>query len=70
MTEYGHVPAASARRTRTNYLVKVTERTHIEKMGADARFTEDDGKTWTEVPGQHDSVDEPLGLHRELPEGG
>ena len=31
--------------------VTVTEHTHIEKMGDDARFTEDGGETWTEVPG-------------------
>ena len=29
----------------------VTERTRIEKEGDDARFTEDDGATWTALPG-------------------
>ena len=34
-----------------NYLTRVTERTRIEKDGADARFTEDDGATWTHLSG-------------------
>lgn len=51
VTEYGHVARGICEEDENNYLLKVTERTHIEKMGADARFTEDDGKTWTEVPG-------------------
>ena len=32
------------------YLVEVTERTHIEKKGERAAFTEDDGASWTELP--------------------
>lgn len=51
VTEYGHVARGICEEDENNYLLKVTERTHIEKMGADARFTEDEGKTWTEVPG-------------------
>ena len=35
----------------SNYLTRVTERTRIEKDGADARFTEDDGATWTHLSG-------------------
>lgn len=51
VTEYGHVARGICEEDENNYLLKVTERTHIEKMGTDARFTEDEGKTWTEVPG-------------------
>ena len=51
VTEYGHVARGICEEDADNYLVKVTEHTHIEKMGDDARYTEDDGKTWTEVPG-------------------
>ena len=51
VTEYGHVARGICEEDADNYLVKVTERTHIEKMGDDARFTEDGGETWTEVPG-------------------
>ena len=51
VTEYGHVARGIWEEDADNYLVKVTERTHIEKMGDDARFTEDGGETWTEVPG-------------------
>lgn len=51
VTEHGHVARGICEEDENNYLLKVTEHTHIEKMGADARYTEDDGKTWTEVPG-------------------
>ena len=51
VTEYGHVARGICEEDENNYLVKVTEHTHIEKMGDDARFTEDGGETWTEVPG-------------------
>ena len=33
------------------YLDSVTERTHIEKTETGARFTEDDGATWTDLSG-------------------
>lgn len=51
VTEHGHVARGICEEDENNYLLKVTEHTHIEKMCADARYTEDDGKTWTEVPG-------------------
>ena len=40
VTEYGHVARGICEEDENNYLVKVTEHTHIEKMGDDARFTE------------------------------
>ena len=37
-----------------NFLTAVTERTHIEKDGEHARFTEDGGATWE--PLSHDTI--------------
>ena len=51
VTEHGHVARGVCVEDEENFLVSVTERTRIEKDGADARFTEDDGQTWTALPG-------------------
>ena len=51
VTEHGHVARGVCVEDENNYLVNVTERTRIEKEGDDARFTEDDGATWTALPG-------------------
>ena len=51
VTENGHVARGICTEDENHYLQKVVEHTHIEKMGADARYTDDDGATWTEVPG-------------------
>ena len=51
VTEHGHVARGVCVEDENNYLVTVTERTRIEKDGEDARFTEDDGATWTALPG-------------------
>ena len=64
VTENGHVARGICEEDSENYLTRVTERTRIEKDGADARFTEDPPQR------QHHRVHEPVGLHRELPEGG
>ena len=50
VTEHGHVARGVCVEDENNYLVTVTERTRIEKDGEDARFTEDDGQTWTALP--------------------
>ena len=34
------------------YLADINERTHIEKRDGGAAYTEDDGKTWTSLPGE------------------
>ena len=52
VTEHGHVARGVCVEDEDNFLVSVTERTHIEKDGADARFTEDGGATWTALPGE------------------
>jgi len=51
VTENGHVARGVCEEDENNFLVSVTERTRIEKDGADARYTEDDGQTWTALPG-------------------
>ena len=51
VTEHGHVARGVCEEDENNFLQSVTERVHIEKDGADARFTEDDGKTWTPLSG-------------------
>ena len=51
VTEHGHVARGVCVENGEHYLDSVTERTHIEKTDAGARFTEDDGKTWTELSG-------------------
>ncbi|MBQ6703938.1 MAG: nucleotidyltransferase [Clostridia bacterium] len=51
VTEHGHVARGVCVEDENNFLVTVTERTRIEKDGENARFTEDDGATWTALPG-------------------
>ena len=51
VTEHGHVARGICVEDEEHFLQTVTERTHIEKDGADAKYTEDDGATWTALPG-------------------
>ena len=51
VTEHGSVARGVCVEDGDNFLLSVTERTQIEKDGADARFTEDGGQTWTALPG-------------------
>ena len=51
VTEHGHVARGVCEEDENNYLIRVTERTKILKDGDDARFTEDDGQTWTALSG-------------------
>ena len=50
LTENGHVARGICTLDEKNHLVKVVERTRIEKKGDGAAFTEDDGVTWEELP--------------------
>ena len=50
LTENGHVARGVCTLDEKNHLVKVVERTRIEKKGDCAAFTEDDGATWEELP--------------------
>lgn len=51
VTEHGHVARGVCEEDAEHFLDRVTERTRIEKDGADARFTEGDGQTWTHLSG-------------------
>ena len=50
LTENGHVARGICSANHEGYLTDVVERTHIEKEEGGARFTEDDGATWTHLP--------------------
>lgn len=49
LTENGHVARGVCTISEDGKLVGIHERTRIEKQGDKAQFTEDDGKTWTEL---------------------
>ena len=51
VTEHGHVARGICEEDKDGYLLRVTERTHIEPDGADARYTEDEGKSWHRLAG-------------------
>ena len=50
LTENGHVARGICRTDGNGFLAEICERTHIEKRGEQAFFTEDDGATWVEIP--------------------
>ena len=52
LTENGFVARGVCEVDSENQLITINERTHIEKHGVDARYTEDDKKTWTTLPEQ------------------
>ena len=51
VTEHGHVARGICEEDKDGYLLRVTERTRIEPDGADARYTEDEGKSWHRLAG-------------------
>lgn len=50
LSDNGHVARGVCSVDENNMLTGITERTRIEKHDGKAEFTEDDGKTWTELP--------------------
>ena len=54
LTENGHVARGVCTIDENNFLVKVEERTRIERKGQGAAYTEDDGETW--IPVATDSI--------------
>lgn len=50
LTENGHVARGVCVTDEDSHLVKINERTHIEKRGDETAYTEDDGATWTVIP--------------------
>ena len=49
LTDNGHVARGVCVTDEDGHLVKINERTHIEKREDGAAYTEDDGKTWVEI---------------------
>lgn len=49
LTEHGHVARGICRTDTQGFLEEIEERTHIEKRGEGAAFTEDDGRNWTQI---------------------
>jgi NDP-sugar pyrophosphorylase family protein len=50
LTEYGYVARGVCEITEDGYLKDICERTRIEQYGSEARYTEDEGKTWVTIP--------------------
>ena len=50
LTDNGHVARGVCVTDESGYLTGINERTHIEKRDGGAAYTEDDGKTWAELP--------------------
>ena len=50
LTENGHVARGVCETDDDGYLAEIHERTHIEKRGDGAAYTEDDGATWVTIP--------------------
>lgn len=50
LTDNGHVARGVCVTDEEGHLVKINERTHIEKREGGAAYTEDYGKTWVEIP--------------------
>ena len=50
LTENGHVARGVCVTDEEGHLLKINERTHIEKHDGGTAYTEDDGKTWTMLP--------------------
>ena len=50
LTDFGHVSRGVCVTDGEGMLKSIDERTHIEKRDGMGYFTEDDGKTWTQIP--------------------
>lgn len=50
LTENGHVARGVCVTDENQFLVGLNERTHIERRGSAAAYTEDEGSSWTEIP--------------------
>lgn len=50
LTDHGYVSRGICTVDENHLLAGICERTHIEKKGTGAAFTEDDGKSWTALP--------------------
>ena len=50
LTDNGHVARGVCVTDENDHLIKINERTHIEKHNGGTAYTEDDGATWTMLP--------------------
>lgn len=50
LTDNGHVARGVCVTNENGELVKINERTHIEKKDGGVAYTEDEGQTWVEIP--------------------
>ena len=50
LTEHGHVARGVCSVDPGGYLIEIDERLHIERFGQVARYTEDGGQTWVQIP--------------------
>ena len=50
LTDNGHVARGVCVTDEEGHLIKINERTHIEKYDGGTAYTEDDGKSWTMLP--------------------
>ena len=50
LSDHGHVARGVCSADDAGLLTAIHERTHIEKFGEEAKFSEDDGSTWQGVP--------------------
>ena len=62
LTENGHVARGVCVTDEEGHLLKINERTHIEKHDGGTAYTEDDGKTWTMLPEGTYSIHEYVGF--------
>lgn len=52
VTEHGHVARGVCSVDESGYLTDIVERVRIEREGDHARYTEDDGETWSHLDGE------------------
>ena len=50
LTRHGYVARGVCTVDQDGYLVEIHERTHIEKLGDETMYTEDEGETWIKIP--------------------
>jgi hypothetical protein len=50
LSDHGHVARGVCSADSGGFLTEIHERTHLRKFGEAARFSEDRGRSWTEVP--------------------
>ena len=69
LTENGHVARGVCVTDEEGHLIKINERTHIEKHDGGTAYTEDDGKTWTDASGGQHRFHEYVGILKQHFEG-